>query len=64
MPAAELITILAFVFVHCWFTTRSMGIANFGLDTPEYWERHSGSGTPQQKPSAAGRVWVIGKQLL
>ena len=27
-------------------------------------ERHSDCGTPLQKPSAVGKVWVIGKQLL
>ena len=41
MVAAELTTILAFVLVHCWFTRRSMGITNFGLETPENWKRWS-----------------------
>jgi len=27
-------------------------------------ERHCGYGTPPQKLSAVGQVWVIGKQLL
>ena len=41
MVAAQLTTILAFVFIHCWFTKRSMGIANVGLETPEYWKTWS-----------------------
>ena len=41
MLAAELATILAFVLVHCWFTRRSMGITNFGLETPKYWKTWS-----------------------
>ena len=36
MVATKLTTILAFVFLHCWFTWCSMGIKNFSLDTPEY----------------------------
>ena len=39
--AAELTTVLAFVFVHCWFAWRSMGIKNFGLETPDYWKTWS-----------------------
>ena len=38
MVAAEL---TAYVFVDCWFTRRSMGITNFGLETPEYWKTWS-----------------------
>ena len=65
MVAAELATILAFVLVHCWFTRRSMGITNFGFGDPEILENvERGYGTPPQKLSAVGKVWVIGKQLL
>ena len=64
---AKFTTIPAFVLPHFWFTSCSMGITNFGLESPEYWKNGApfrGCGTPQQKPPAVGKVHVIGKQML